>query len=287
MPTLVAEPITNLRDDAWSVELSPDGKRILVARSFSVGVVDAAGGAARSLEPKGAAVWAARFTPDGKRIIGGVGARLLVWDAKTGRRVHTLPTNGIVRRVSVSRDGRKAASSTWEKDVRVWDLTKGAELGGFTMKKSLVNGMALSPDAGVAACGGSDGILRIVDPLTGEARSASPGKGWIDVVERSENGRLIGTAGRAAQVILWDWSGKKLRALSDFTTAITALALAPDGRFVAASGKKKPPLVWSTDTGKVVAKLEGHERVTALSFSHDGESIVTAGPPCVRVWRLD
>jgi tricorn protease-like protein len=209
-----------------------------------------------------------------------------VWDAKTGKAQHELGTHGIVRRVSVSRDGKLAATSTWEKDVRLWDLAKGCELGGFTLDKSVVNGMVLSPDAKLVACGGSDGFMRLFEPKSGAMVKAAAGKGWIDAVDRSDDGRLLATAGREAQIILWSWTGEKIRSLTDMTSAITALALSPDGRWVVACGKKAAPLVWSTETGKVVAALEGHEKVTALAFSFDSRSIVAAGPPFVRVWAL-
>jgi WD40 repeat protein len=237
------------------------------------------------LKPDYGAVWAARFTPDGRKVLAGIGARLLIWDAQTGKKLHDLETNGIVRRITLSRDGGRAATSTWEKDVRLWDVGAGRELGGFTMKKSVVNGVALAPGADVVACGGSDGFVRLVDPKSGEVKKAIAGNGWIDVIERSDDGRLFATAGRAAEVVLWTWTGDKLRTLRDMSTAITVLSVSPDGRWVAACGKKAAPLVWSTATGKVACALEGHDKVGALCFGFDGRSIVTAGSPFVTVWE--
>jgi WD40 repeat protein len=285
VPAVVSDPLTSFDDEACVVELSPDKKRILIGGGFSLRMIDAASGKdVKAFRPDDAAMWSARFTPDGARVIGGIGDRLLVWNAKTGAVVHELETSGIVRRVSISRDGKRALSSTWEKDVRLWDLAKGKELGGFTMEKSFVNGAAVSPDAKLVACGGSDGVVRLCDPTSGDVKKAVTGKGWIEVIERADAAPVFATAGREAQVILWDWTGKKLRTLTDVSSAISALALSPDGKLVAACGKKATPLVWSVESGKVVAALEGHDKVTALSFSRDGRSIVTAGPPRVRVW---
>ena len=285
VPAVVSDPLTAFDGEVCAIDLSPDGKRILLVGDFSHRVVDAVSGkAVKALRPRDEAAWAGRFTPDGARVVGGVGERLLVWNAKTGAIVHDLSTKGIVRRVSISGDGKKAIASTWEKDVRAWDIVKGKELGGFTMKKSFVNGAALSPDAKLVACGGSDGVVRLCDPLSGEVKKAMPGKGWIDVVERADAANVFATAGRAAQVIVWSCAGDKLRTLTDLSSAITALAVSPDGELVAASGKRATPLVWSVSSGKVVAALEGHDKVTAIAFSRDGRNIVTAGPPRVRVW---
>jgi len=284
VPAVVSDPLTAFDEEVCAIDLSPDKSRILIAGGFSVRLVDAASGKVKELRPGNEAAWAGRFTPDGARVLGGVGSRLLVWNAKTGAIVHDLATNGIVRRISISRDGKKAISSTWDKDVRAWDIVKGKELGGFGMQKSFVNGAALSPDGKLVACGGSDGVVRLYDPISGDMKKAMPGKGWIEVVERAEVGSVFATAGREAQVIVWSWAGEKVRTLTDLSSAITALALSPDGKLVAACGKRATPLVWSTDTGKVVAALEGHDKVTALTFSRDGRNIVTAGPPRVRVW---
>jgi WD40 repeat protein len=285
VPPIVSQPLSSFGEETCAVALSPDGKTILLGGSFSLELVDSTSGSVvRSFRPDDGALWAARFTPDGRRILGGIGDRLIVWDTK-GKIAHKMATNGIVRRISLSRDGARAATSTWEKDVRLWNVATGKELGGFTMEKSVVNGVALSPKADVVACAGSDGFVRLIKPASGDVVKSVAGKGWIDVIERSDDGRFFATAGREAQVVLWSWKGDKLRTLTDMTSAITVLGVSPDGRWVAACGKKAAPLVWSTETGKVVAALEGHEKVTALSFSFDGRTIVTAGPPCVRVWQ--
>jgi WD40 repeat protein len=283
VPRVLSEPAALTGEELTAVDLSPDGKTIVIGGSFSIRSIDVVSGKDRTLKPNFGAVWAARFTPDGRKVLGGVGDHFIAWKS-TGEVAFEAATHGIVRRISTSRDGKVAATSTWEKDVRVWDLAKGRELGGFTLDKSLVNGSALSPDGKLVACGGSDGFARIFDARTGALVKATAGKGWIDVVERG--GAMFATAGRAAQVVLWSWSGEKGRVLGDMTTAITVLGVSPDGKWVAACGKKAAPLVWSTKTGKVVAALEGHEKVGALCFSSDSRSIVTAGEPLVRIWEM-
>jgi len=281
---VLAEPTPLGDEEITSVSLSPDEKTIVLGGDFCVRSIDVASGKTlRTFRPKNEAVWAARFTPDGRKVLGGVGERFVAWKP-TGEVSFKVETRGIVRRISITRDSKFAMTSTWEKDVRLWDLSRGRELGGFTVAKSIVNGIALSPDGKLVACGGSDGFARIFDARSGALVKGAAGKGWIDVVEGAD--RIFATAGRAAQVVLWSWRGEKLRALGDMTTAITVLAVSPDGKWVAACGKKAAPLVWSTDTGKVVAALEGHVRVGALAFASDGRSIVTAGEPFVRVWAM-
>ncbi len=281
VPRVLSEPAVLTSEDVTAVDLSADEKTLVLGGSFSIRTIDVASSKERTFKPNSGAVWAARFT--GRKVLGGLGDRFIAWKP-TGEVSFNVATHGIVRRISTSRDGKVAVTSTWEKDVRVWDLAKGRELGGFTLDKSLVNGSAVSPDGKLVACGGSDGFARVFDAKSGALVKAAAGKGWIDVVDRG--GALFATAGRAAQVVLWSWSGEKGRVLGDMTTAITVLGVSPDGKWIAACGKKAAPLVWSTETGKVVAALEGHEKVGALCFSSDSRSIVTAGEPFVRIWEL-
>jgi WD40 repeat protein len=289
IPALESEfPLSD--DTALGVDFSADGKGVLISTFGDLTLYDAkTGREVRSYKPiGGVVVWCGRPTPDGRHIIEGTGEGVLkIWDAKSAKLKVKADTVGIVMRLSISRDGTRALTATGNKDVRLWDVLSGRTLGGFTMKKSFTNGAVLHPDRNIAACGGTDGVLRFFDAISGVEQKAVPGKGWIDCVERSDDGRFLASAGRVAQVIVWDWSGRKLRTLTDFKTAVTVLAVSPDGRIVAASGKKARPLVWSLESGKVLAMLDGHDRVTALRFSADSRRLVSAGPGRARIWNVD
>jgi tricorn protease-like protein len=283
---VVAELALPSNEGPVVVEFSSDDLAILYGDGGDLTLVDAkTAKSLRTFAGVSSVLYGARMTPNGKYVIGANGERT-TWATATGKVVNDAEMIGLVRRVSLSADGTKVLAASWEKDVRLWDVVTGKELGGFTMKKSFVNGVALSCDGKLAACGGSDGVVRIIDPISGAVQKAVTGKGWIDVIERSDDGRFFASAGREAQVIVWDWQGNKIRTLSDFKSGITALALSPDGRWAAASGKTAAPMVWSLDTGKLAAVLKGHEKVTAVGFSRNSRRLVTGGTDCVRVWEL-
>ena len=97
---------------------------------------------------------------------------------------------------------------------------------------------------------------------------------------------IVFSSGREAQVIVWDWTSKKLRTLTDVSSAITALALSPDGKLVVACGKKATARVERRHReGRRSARRsrQGH-RVELLPRRR---AIVTAGPPCIRVWNAE
>ena len=68
------------------------------------------------------------FSPDGKRIVSGGGLRdtgeIKVWDAQTGQETLTLTGHSHrVSSVSFSPDGKRIVSGSWDKTVKVWDIS--------------------------------------------------------------------------------------------------------------------------------------------------------------------
>jgi hypothetical protein len=84
-----------------------------------------------------------------------------VWDAETGKLVHTLKghTQGVWS-VSFSPDGKRIFSGSEDNTVRVWDAGKGQEL--LALKSgSEVHGLAVSPDGKRLAAGSEDGTVKL------------------------------------------------------------------------------------------------------------------------------
>lgn len=126
---------------------SSDGTQVYSSsQDKTVRVRDAASGRQLALLPHKSRVWSLAVSPDGRYILTGTGGaiygrptdldvtrvednRLRLWDAATHELVREMPGHThVVRAIAFSPDGRLAASASFDRSLRVWDVATGAEL---------------------------------------------------------------------------------------------------------------------------------------------------------------
>ena len=73
-----------------------------------------------------------------------------------------------VTSVSITPDGRRAVSGSWDKAVRVWDLENGACLRMLDGHGDIVTAVSVTPDGRRAVSGGEDNTLRVWDLESGK-----------------------------------------------------------------------------------------------------------------------
>jgi WD40 repeat protein len=193
--------------------LSPDGRRVAFSGAIARVEVRDVDTGAEVLAPfpvHAGPVMCLAVSPDGKRLATSSWDRTAaVWDAGTGRRLHTLAGHGHnVMTVEYSADGTRLVTSSWDRTAKLWDAATGDEIRTFAGHEDNVSGAALSPDGRWLASASSDNAVRVWDARTADVVTVLRGHtGRVLSVAFSPDGKYLASSSGyrgKGEVKVWD-----------------------------------------------------------------------------------
>jgi WD40 repeat protein len=216
--------------------------------------------------------------------------------------LRTFPPVGLSDR-KLSPDGRYLANGAHD-GLTVWDIP--AALAGardpvvLTVEIPIYE-IAYSPDGTRITTFDADGIVRVLDALTGEVLSTLPGYSpELGNLNFSPDNTRLAIADLDGNLSVWDvQSGREIFTTSGHadveavgapepTGSIRQIKFSPDGSRLATAGNDGTARIWDADNGREIMTLTGHvTELNNLFFSYDGQRLATAGNDgTVKVWDL-
>ena len=288
-------PSTGHRAAVVAIAASPDGRSLVSAgldRTVKLwDMLDPK--TVRNIGSHKGTVRAVALLPDGLHALtAGDDGEIVLRKLADGSVAHVFDAreHGHIEALSLSRDGRRAASAHRSGKVIIWDIEGRAQLY-LLDAGNRPTAVAFSAD-GVQLVGANYvGELRIWETSSGTLVRTFGGKEVIYSVAFLPDSARVVTGGQDEPLRLWDVaSGQVLRSFFDkpangmqFHT-IMSVAVSADGRRILSGGSGGTAQLWDIDTGKEIAAFNNGGRVNAVAFAPDG-TILTSGDSYIRLWR--
>jgi WD40 repeat protein len=181
--------------------------------------------------------------------------------------------------VTVTPDGRTAASVGRDGTVRLWEIPTGRELRRFAVGSAQTAGLAFAPDGKSLAATGGSGSVRLWDVASGRLLRTFP-RGY-GAVAFSHDGRSLAAATDGQNVYVWDTAtGKEMLRTAKHRREVMAVTFAADGKAVLSAGGYEDRAIRSHElaTGKERGKPINHaNNIYAIALSPDGRTLAIAG----------
>lgn len=231
------------------------------------------------------------FAPDGKSLASAAGGVVLVWDVSGTEPAvrQTLDAHeNLVVSLVWSPDGRTLLSGMQHGVVKVWEVTgKAKERTTLRGQPASLHTLAVTADFQKLALSSSDGVIRILDPITGkDVLKTSPVHASAAV---SPDGTLLAAGMQNGDITFRELAGgDELPPISAaHSNWVNVLAFNPDGTILASIGQDGSGKLWDVAKRREL-RLLSTEPVFSLAFSPDGKTLAApSSTGAVRLWDLD
>lgn len=178
--------------------------------------------------------------------------------------------NHFVSSLSISADSTHVISGSWDKTIRLWDLTK------FTTKKLLkghtkdILSVAFTKDSRYIVSGSMDNSLRVWNINGEEKFNLNDFNGWVSCIHQFENEKegLFAVGSQDLSVKFYDKNFQQIAESRDFEYPVVSVGTDEEGNYIFAGEKNGIIKVFKYENKTLTKKssLDVNADINAISF---------------------
>lgn len=194
--------------------------------------------------------------------------------------------------VVLSSDGQFALSGSWDKTLRLWDLTQGKTTRKFTSHTKDVMSVAFSADNRQIVSGSRDKTIKLWNTLANCKYTIQEDchSDWVSCVRFSPSNQnpVIVSCGWDKIVKVWNLSNCRLKTNHmGHNGYLNSVTVSPDGSLCASGGKDGQAMLWDLNEGKHLYTLDSNDVINSLVFSPNRYWLCAAVGPIIKIWDLE
>merc|ERR1712212_367624 len=177
---------------------------------------------------------------------------------------------------------------SWDKTLRLWDLSTGKTTRRFEDHTKDVLSVAFSADNRQIVSAARDKTIKLWNTLA-QCKYTIQEDGhqdWVSCVRFSPNNQnpIIVSAGWDKYVKVWNLTNCKLKTNHiGHTGYLNTVTMSPDGSLCASGGKDAKAMLWDLNDGKHLYTLDNND----LCFSPNRYWLCAATGPVIKIWDLE
>jgi len=194
--------------------------------------------------------------------------------------------------VVISSDGQFALSGSWDKSMRLWDLSTGLTTRQFWGHEKDILSVAFSADNRQIVSGSRDKTIKLWNTLAECKYTIQEDchSEWVSCVRFSPNQKnpLLVSAGWDGLVKVWNLTNCKLKTNHiGHNDHLNTVTISPDGSLAASGGQDTKTMLWDLNADKHLYTLDCGEKISALAFSPNRYWLCAATGSQIKIWDLE
>jgi WD40 repeat protein len=225
----------------------------------------------------GPSVWDVKFSPDSAWFVMAGSDTAEIRDSSTGFLRRSLPVQGFVTRLDISRDGRRIVISNEGGTASVWDAATGALVGPIIRFPHNIQYVEFSPDGRCFLATAPGRIVWVYNTESG-TQAMPPMTNVADVVTAhfSPDQKTLVAATVEGPLQFWSLPEAAPRGIPQrHKDLIWDVCFSPDGNSILTGSSDHTAVLWDVKTGTKLKEFPHNLGVFKAGFSNDGKRMIT------------